>query len=450
MQTKQKKIIVMGAGLIGSMLTIMLARRGHQVAVYDKRPDPRRLDGSQGRSINLALSERGWQALRRVGIADQVRQNALPMSGRMVYDATGQLHFQAYGREQQAIYSVSRSTLNRLLLSQAAAEPNVTFHFGQQCTQADLKQPAVQFVDAHTQAACWAMADILIGADGALSAVRNSLQRTGRFNYSQQFIEHGYKELTIPARPGGTWALDRHALHIWPRGNFMFIALPNPDGSFTGTLFFPFEGTPSFQSIGTRQEVNAFFAGTFPDAFALMPGLADEYLARPASPLVTISCYPWSYQDKVVLIGDASHAILPFYGQGMNAGFEDCVVFEDTLEALGEDWGAVFEAFQRDRYPNAQAIASLALSNFTEMRDKVADAKFILQKKIEAHLHACYPDQWVPLYTMIAFSNLPYVEALKAGTRQEKIMAHIMGIPDIEVQWPGLNYGPILQAHALA
>jgi kynurenine 3-monooxygenase len=230
----------------------------------------------------------------------------------------------------------------------------------------------------------------------------------------------------------------------------MFIALPNPDGSFTGTLFFPFEGTPSFQSVRTREEVVAFFDAAFPDALALMPELADEYLARPASPLVTISCYPWSYQDKVVLIGDASHAILPFYGQGMNAGFEDCMVLADTLDACDGDWRAVFEAFQQDRYPNAQAIADMAFSNFVEMRDKVADARFVLQKKIEAHLHARYPDQWVPLYTMIAFSNVPYAQALKAGTRQEKIMAEIMRIPDIESQWPGLDYGPILTAYAPA
>ncbi len=438
MHTQPKEIIVLGAGLVGSLLSILLARRGHRVAVYDKRPDPRRSAGNAGRTINLALSERGWQALRRVGLADQVQQNAMPMFGRMIHDSSGPVHFQPYGRDRQAIYSVSRGKHNQLLLSQAEAEPNVTLHFGRKCTHVDVQGPSV------------AAGDILIGADGALSAVRSSLQRTSRFNFSQHFIEHGYKELTIPAGPGGRPLLAADALHVWPRGNFMFIALPNPDGSFTGTLFFPFEGTPSFQSVRTREEVIAFFDAAFPDALALMPELADEYLARPASPLVTISCYPWSYQDKVVLIGDASHAILPFYGQGMNAGFEDCLVLADTLDACDGDWRAVFEAFQQDRYPNAQAIADMAFSNFVEMRDKVADARFVLQKKIEAHLHARYPDQWVPLYTMIAFSNVPYAQALKAGTRQEKIMAEIMRIPDIESQWPVLDYEPILTAYAPA
>ncbi|MBO0933579.1 FAD-dependent oxidoreductase [Fibrella aquatilis] len=443
-----KQITVLGAGPVGSLLAIMLARRGHQVALYDKRPDPRGATVDHGRTINLAISERGWQALGRVGLAHLVRHEAMPMFGRMVHDSSGQTHVQPYGKEQQAIYSVSRNGLNNKLLCQAEAEPNVTLQFGQLCTQVDLKRPAIYFTDIHTQATSVVTPDLLIGADGALSAVRASLQRTGRFNYSQQFIDHGYKELTIPAGPDGKPVLAADALHVWPRGHFMFIALPNADGSFTGTLFFPFEGCPSFQSVQTREEVNAFFATTFPDAFALMPNLADEFLRSHASPLVTISCYPWSYQGKVLLIGDASHAILPFYGQGLNAGLEDCMVFDDTLNALGENWPAVFDSFQQARYPNAQAIADLALCNFIEMRDKVSDPRFVLQKKIEAHLHASYPTHWTPVYTMIAFSTAPYADALNVGTRQEKIMTEIMRLPNIESDWSTLDYGPILLAHA--
>jgi kynurenine 3-monooxygenase len=289
--------------------------------------------------------------------------------------------------------------------------------------------------------------DILIGADGAFSAVRSAMQRTNGFNYQQYFIEHGYKELTIPPKADGGWAIDKHALHIWPRGNFMLIALPNPDGSFTCTLFFPFEGEVSFQKIRTQADVTRYFETYFPDILPLMPDVAEEYLQNPTSSLVTIRCYPWSYKDKAVIIGDAAHAIVPFYGQGMNAGFEDCVILDDLMEKHGDNWLQIMKEYQLQRVVNTEAIADLALQNFVEMRDYVADPKFLLRKKIEAHIHQLHPDLWTPLYTMIAFSHIPYAEALHLGKKQDAIMQQIMNTPHIEETWQDLDYKTMLKGY---
>jgi kynurenine 3-monooxygenase len=277
--------------------------------------------------------------------------------------------------------------------------------------------------------------DRLFGVDGAYSMVRYSMQKTERFDYSQSYLNYGYKELTIAPGPFGRWVLEKEALHIWPRGNFMMIALPNLNGSFTCTLFFPYQGQESFEQLQTEADVLAFFEMQFPDAVALMPDLVDEYFRNPVGALVTIKCFPWSHQDRILLLGDAAHGFVPFYGQGMNAGFEDCTIFHELLDKYPGDWHTIFTTFQQARKPDTDAMADLAIYNFLEMRDKVADPRFLLQKKIEGRIHARYPDQWIPLYTMVTFTDMPYAEAKAAGERQEAIMAGIMPLIQTEVDF---------------
>ncbi len=428
-----ESLTVMGAGLVGSLLSLYLARRGHAVQVFERRADPRRAGFQEGRSINLALSDRGWRALEGVGVADDIRQVGIPMYGRVMHDAQSQLTRQPYGQDGQAIYSVNRGHLNRRLLDLAEAQPNVCLRFGQQCQQIDLKQRQLHLFDTATQQAHLAPYTRLFGTDGAFSAVRGALQKTDRYDYSQDYLEYGYKELTIAAGPAGTWQLEKNALHIWPRGQYLMIALPNLDGSFNCTLFFPYEGAESFAALQTPAEVTAFFTRVFPDAEPLMPALTHEFFAHPTGSLVTVRCFPWKYNDDVLLLGDASHAIVPFYGQGMNAGFEDCSVLNELLDQHGDAaWPAIFTEFQTQRKPNADAMADLALYNFTEMRDRVADPRFLLQKKIEGRIAGQFPGRWTPLYAQVTFSHTPYAEAWAAGQRQDAIMARLM--PHIQTE----------------
>ena len=426
-------LTVMGAGLVGSLLSLYLAQRGHPVQVFERRADPRRAGFQEGRSINLALSDRGWRALEGVGVADDIRQVGIAMSGRVMHDVQGNLTRQPYGQAGQAIYSVNRGHLNRRLLDLAEAQPNVRLRFGQQCLHLDLKQQQLHLLDTATQQAHTEPYTRLFGTDGAFSAVRSAMQRTDRYDYSQDYLEYGYKELTIAAGPDGTWALEKNALHIWPRGQYLMIALPNLDGSFNCTLFFPFEGPESFAALQTPADVEAFFGRVFPDAAPLMPALTEEFFAHPTGSLVTVRCFPWKHDDDVLLLGDASHAIVPFYGQGMNAGFEDCSVLNELLDQHGDEaWPAVFGAFQTQRKPNADAMADLALYNFAEMRDRVADPRFLLQKKIEGKIAAQHPGQWTPLYSQVTFSHTPYAEAWAAGQRQDAVMARLM--PHIQTE----------------
>ncbi|OGX88397.1 FAD-dependent oxidoreductase [Hymenobacter glacialis] len=420
-------LTVLGAGLVGTLLSLYLARRGHAVQLFERRPDPR-LEGSQeGRSINLALSDRGWRALEGVGVADDIRQVGIPMTGRMMHDTQGTLTRQPYGEAGQAIYSVNRGHLNRCLLDLAEAQPRVRLRFGQQCLRTDLRKQELHLLDTETQQTRTEPYTRLFGTDGAFSAVRGALQKTDRFDYSQDFLEYGYKELTIAAGPGGAWQMEKNALHIWPRGQYLMIALPNLDGSFNCTLFFPYEGAESFAALQTPADVAAFFERVFPDAVPLMPTLTQEFFEHPTGSMVTIKCFPWKYDDDVLLIGDASHAILPFYGQGMNSGFEDCSVLNQLLEEHGDDdWATVFTEFQTQRKPNADAMADLALYNFTEMRDRVGDPRFLLQKKIESRIAGQFPGRWTPLYSQVTFSHTPYAEAWAAGQTQDAIMARLM------------------------
>ncbi len=427
--------------MVGSLLAIYLKKRGYAVSVYERRPDMRRKGYEGGRSINLALSNRGIRALYEVGLEDDLRKNAIPMHGRMMHSIEGELTYQAYGKEGQYINSISRSGLNRVLMTEAE-RLGVSFFFDHRVERVDLDTTTVTFVPPATSRS--ESFDYLIGADGAFSAVRGAMQVTDRFDFSQDYIEHGYKELTIPAGATGTFQLEKHALHIWPRESYMLIALPNPDGSFTCTLFFPFQGNPSFESLRTDTEVAQFFNTVFPDAAALIPDLTEDYRSNPTSSLVTMKCYPW-VRHRTLLLGDAAHAIVPFYGQGMNAGFEDCRVLNELLNQYEDDWQKTLPAFQQLRKPDADAIAQLALDNFVEMRDLVGDADFLLRKKIEAKLHALYPDRWIPLYAMVTFHDtIRYSEALRIGRQQKKIMDEVMIRDGIGTNWQDLDFSAIV------
>ncbi|KAA3440124.1 FAD-dependent oxidoreductase [Rufibacter hautae] len=424
---KTTQLSVMGGGLVGCLLSLYLAKQGYRVDVYERRPDLRRTDLGGGRSINLALSDRGWRALETIGIAEDIRKVAIPMYQRVMHDKNGNLSFQPYGQEGQAIYSVSRGGLNQALLDLAEAEPTISLHFQQQVMEVEVATNKVTMLDTVSGQEHHISPDVIFAADGAYSMVRLSLQKTDRFNYEQSYLDYGYKELTIPPAADGSWQLEKNALHIWPRGQYMMIALPNVDGSFTCTMFFPYEGEPSFKSLQTPEQLTSFFQEIFPDATALMPDLAQEFFENPIGSLVTIKCQPWRHSGKILLLGDAAHAIVPFYGQGMNAGFEDCTVLRGLLEQHQDNWETIFQTFQDVRKPNTDAIADLAVYNFIEMRDKVADPRFLLQKKIEAKITAQYPDSWLPLYSMVTFSpDLPYAEALANGQRQEEIMRVLM------------------------
>ncbi len=437
----QTHIGITGGGLVGSLMALYLARRGYKISIMERRPDPRLHQVDGGRSINLALSNRGIRALEAVGLGNVLQESAIPMHGRMMHDLHGKLTFQPYGKEGQFINSVSRSDLNKRLIS-AAEQQGIQFFFEHRCTYADTSQTIATFQtpDGSIQK----QFDVLLGADGAFSSVRMAMQVTDRFNYSQDYIEHGYKEFHIAPTVAGIFAMEKNALHIWPRESFMLIALPNRDGSFTGTLFFPFSGDPSFSSLSEPDAFQSFFRATFPDVANIIPDLKAQLVENPTSSLTTIKCYPWSI-NRTLLLGDAAHAIVPFYGQGMNAGFEDCRVLDELLDNYHDDWDKVISAFQQLRKPDTDAIAQLALENFIEMRDLVADTNFLLRKKIEARMHQLFPDQWVPLYSMVTFhDSIRYSDAYKIGQKQKRVMDEVMKIPDLESTWQSLNFQQIL------
>lgn len=432
---KKERIAIVGGGLVGSLWAVYLARKGHDVHVFDRRSDIRKVRIVQGKSINLALSERGWKGLAGAGIREEIEKVALPMKGRLMHAVSGDLTFQPYGRENQAIYSVSRGLLNQTLLNCAAAFENVQMTFDHFCKDIDLDTNTITFADLKENKDTHYTFDRIFGTDGAFSAVRLRLQKLDRFDYSQEYLSHGYKELEIPPTPEGKHILDPSALHIWPRGEYMMIALPNPDGSFTCTLFMAFEGENAFEKLGTDQDVLRFFEKNFPDAKALMPELLQDWHSNPTSSLVMTKCNPWHYEDKICLMGDAAHAIVPFYGQGMNAGFEDCTVLSSLIDEHNGEWDKIFKAYTGIRKPAGDAILELALRNYIEMRDKTADREFLLQKKIEARFSTKYPDLWMPLYSQVSFSHTPYAEALRNGLEQDEIMKKVMTRPDIHDVW---------------
>ncbi len=418
------KIIIAGGGLAGSLMAVYMAKRGCEVHVYERRPDMRREDISAGKSINLALSTRGIRALERAGLKDAVLANAIPMKGRMMHDEQGNLSYQPYGKEGQHINSVSRGGLNQHLLELADENPDVHLYFNQKCLDVDLDKGEATFED-ESGAENTVSADWIIGGDGAFSAVRIRMMKTGRFDYSQDYLDHGYKELTITPTADGEFALDPNCLHIWPRGEYMLIALPNPDKTFTCTLFFPFEGENSFDTLTEAEDVIKFFNTHFADAVPLMPTLVEDFFENPTGSLVTVRCYPW-VRGKAALIGDACHAVVPFYGQGMNCAFEDCVVLDECLDEFLPDWDKAMDEYQKRRKTNADAIADLALQNFIEMRDLVGDADFLKQKEVEHELCERYPQLFKSQYEMTTFTNMPYREALEHGAENTRLVKKII------------------------
>lgn len=438
-----KEITIIGAGLVGSLLSIYLSKRGYKVKIYERRPDMRKEKISAGRSINLALSDRGLLALEKVELADEIKKIAIPMHGRYIHNLDGSTAFQPYGKEGQYINSVSRGTLNMKLMD-LAEQQGAQIFFDHKCAAVDWKNNKVTF-DAPSsvkpglplRVPRTESFDLLFGADGAFSAARLQHQlQHDKFDYQQYYIDCGYKELTIPPTASGDFAMEVNALHIWPRKDYMLIALPNLDKTFTCTLFFPFEGELSFDKLDTTEKVKGFFEKIFPDAVPLMPDYINEFFTNPVSSLVTVKCSPWIREDKFALIGDAAHAIVPFFGQGMNCGFEDCRVLDELIGKNNDNWPAILQQYQELRKPDGDAIADLAVNNFTEMRDRTADPKFLLQKKIEARLHEIYPDKWIPAYSQVTFSPyIRYSEALDRGQKQEAIMQEVMKMPTIEKSW---------------
>ena len=420
----KEKIAIRGGGLSGSLLAICLAKRGAQVELYERRGDIRKGQAAAGRSINLALSTRGIEALKRVGLAEQVLNDAIPMNGRMMHSVDGQLTYQAYGKEGQYINSVSRSLLNIKLLELADEFDNVKILFKQKCVSVDLnKNTAVMEDENGVQTNI--TADILFGSDGSFSAVRNEMQKTSRFTYSQTYENYGYKELEIVPGPDSSFQAEEHALHIWPRGEFMMIALPNPGGNFTCTLFLPYEGERSFEKLQTPQEIEAFFKQYFADALPMMPNYVEDFMSNPTGSLVTIRCNPW-VNKKFALIGDAAHAVIPFYGQGMNCSFEDVKELDEIIEAHYPNWDDIFKNYQDARIKNANAIADLACKNFVEMRDLVGRPEFMRFKKIDNDLCAHYPEMYKSQYELVSFSKTSYKYAQDMGYKNEALIAHIM------------------------
>jgi kynurenine 3-monooxygenase len=432
MQTPQK-IAVIGSGLVGTLLAIYLKKQGHTVHVYDRSPDIRTVEFS-GRSINLVMSNRGWKAMEDVKLDDEIRKIGIPVDKRAIHLTDGKLNEQYYGKDGESIYSLSRGVLNRRMID-LAEEQGVEFFFDHKIWDVTLATATLHI--GETERGEWTelQYDKVFGADGAFSRIRHRMQRQSMFDYSQEFMKLGYKELNIPANADGTHKLDKNSLHIWPRGNFMLMALANLDGSFTCTLFMPFEGENSFEQLKDETSLVAFFANYFPDTAAVIPDLVKDFFKNPTSYLAIMKCYPWAFEDKVALIGDAAHAIVPFYGHGMNAGFEDITILNQMMNQYGDDWKSIFEEYQKSRKPNADAIAELSRRNFIEMSTKTADENFLLQKKIEKWFSDKHPDKWMPLYSRVTFSLQPYSEAMAIGDFQNKIMEEVMQMDNIEVNW---------------
>lgn len=444
MEHVKEHFAVVGGGLVGSLWALMAARRGHRVDIFERREDPRKGRALGGRSINLALSDRGWRALEKAGMVDRVREIAMPIQGRLMHAVDGTTTFQPYGRadvpgvlgDGQCIYSVSRAGLNRLLVEAAEEHADVSVHFGHKCTDVDLRsRDAVHLTFEAEGKAIAVEADRVFGTDGAFSAVRDRMMRTDRFDFEQRYLAHGYKEIEMKAMADGGFQMREDALHIWPRGNFMLMALPNPNGTFTCTLFAPYEGhAECFENWDSDEAVQGLFERQFPDVLPLLPNLLEDWNDHPTASLVMVRCEPWHRGERVCLMGDAAHAIVPFYGQGMNSGMEDCTVLDDLLDSA-PDWGAALSEYTRLRKPDGDAILELALRNYVEMRDLTGDPRFLLQKKIEARLQRLYPDEWLPLYSQVTFSHTRYHEALAAGKAQDAIMREVMDRPDIAEVW---------------
>jgi kynurenine 3-monooxygenase len=430
MPSPSDTITLIGAGLTGPLLAISLVQRGFRVAIYERRPDMRRVQLSAGRSINLAISVRGIHALREAGLWESMRDIIIPMKGRMMHSLSGELTFQPYGKDEtEVINSISRADLNAALMNEAEKR-GVNIHFNERCLGFDLHSGTARFRNEETGRESAVESEIVVAADGASSAIRLAMLKLGGFNLSQQYLDYGYKELTIAAGPNAKHVLETNALHIWPRGSHMLIALPNVDGTFACILFLPFEGEVSFVSLDSEAKFLEFFHSNFADAVPLMPQLRDNFRDNPTGSMVTIKCSPWHADAKSLLIGDAAHAIVPFLGQGMNCAFEDCTCLLELLDHHGANWSKVFPEFERSRKANTDAIADLALENFVEMRDRVGDPRFLFRKKVELALEAKFPGRFVPKYAMVTFHRVPYSLALSRGLIQDAMLAELCGSID--------------------
>ena len=423
MQSKEP-VILLGAGLAGSLLAVSLAQQGFRVEVFERRSDMRKTDISAGKSINLAWSERGIQALQEVGIAEDIMKLTIPMPGRMIHDLEGKLTFQAYSKDgKTAINSVSRGVLNMRLMDLAEGYEGVNFHFNQRCLGMNFDTGEVELENAESGKITYTKGQVVIGTDGAFSGLRNSLQKTPRFDFSQEYLSAQYKELEIPPGPEGSHLIEKKALHIWPRGNFMLIALPNLDGSFTVTLFMDKSGTePCFDSLDSPEKVIRFFESWFPDVLPLMPNLVKDFFENPTGDLVTVNCKPWSYDGQAIILGDAAHAMVPFFGQGMNAAFEDCSAFRAAVAAHGNDWKKVFAQVEAERIENSYAITRLAIANYAEMRDHVGNQRWLFRKEVEHLLEKNFPGIYISRYEMVSFSKIPYKTALENGDKNDLIL----------------------------
>lgn len=428
---KKDKILIIGAGLCGSLLALRLAQRGFKIELYESRSDLRTTDISAGRSINLALSDRGLKALRLCGMEEKAREICIPMYGRLIHDKDGKTFSSNYsGRENEYINSIARGDLNAILLDEAEKHENVNIHFNKKCENIDLENNIAYFEDYKTKETFSIKADVIFGGDGAGSSLRKSYvsERNFLFSYSQNYLNHGYKELEIPAGKSGNHQISKGHLHIWPRGDFMLIALPNMDGSFTVTLFLSYdEGEFNFENLVSKEKITTFFEKEFPDALSLIPNINEEFLNNPTGPLGTIKCSPWNFQNKSLLIGDSAHAIVPFYGQGMNASFEDVLVFDQILDQNLDNWKSVFNEYEKVRKKDTDAIADLAIDNFHEMKDHVANPLFKEKRKIEMDLERMFPMQYSSKYSLVTFNQrIGYCEAMKRGRAQDKVLLNLI------------------------
>ncbi len=433
----KNEVLIIGAGLCGSLLALRLGQRGYRVKVMEKRPDLRKVDISAGRSINLAFSDRGLKAMKLVGLEDKVLPLYIPMNGRMLHDRDGQTKLSDYsGRKHEYINSISRGLLTALLMDEAEKLENVEMEFNKKCTHVDFEHCKASFYCYETKREIELKTDVIFGADGAGSALRKSyfLAKKFLFSFSQDFLSHGYKELTIPADKDGGFKTYKNALHIWPRGDYMIIALPNLDGSFTVTLFLSYEeGKYNFKMLKDVDSIKEFFKSEFPDAFELMPDLETDFNENPTAPLGTVKCSPWHFRGNSLLIGDAAHAIVPFYGQGMNASFEDVVELDKCIDAHEGDWEAVFKAYEKKRKPDTDAIADLAIDNFYEMRDHVANPIFQEKRKLEMALESRFPQEYSSKYSLVTFNeNIGYRDAMIRGRAQDKAILNMIADREID------------------
>lgn len=433
-----QNILIIGAGLCGSLLALRLGQRGFNVTVYEMRQDLRKTDISAGRSINLAFSDRGNKAMKLVGIEDKVKALCIPMNGRMLHDKEGNTFLSNYsGRDHEYINSISRGELNGLLLTEAEKHKNVTIHFNKICKSVDFEKTTALFKDYYDKDEFIEDADVIIATDGAGSAMRKSyyLGRKFLFSFSQEYLTHGYKELSILPTKDGDYKTYKNALHIWPRGDFMVIALPNLDGSFTVTLFLSYaEGEYNFNNLTTPEIVTEFFQKEFPDALELMPNLIEDFFENPTAPLGTVKCSPWHFKGNTLLMGDAAHAIVPFYGQGMNASFEDVVEFDKVLDENLDNWEAVFTTYEKSRKKDTDAIADLAIDNFHEMKDHVANPIFQEKRKLEIALEKNFPEDYSSKYSLVTFNeHIGYREAMLKGRAQDKAILNMLTDDEINI-----------------